>query len=88
VATLPLLCVVTPANVRDAVLAIPLLVAGVLMYGLQVWIVYADAAYFEYQIRGFIVQVLGASAAIDYICGVVADASWPRCSSSGNGPAW
>jgi len=33
---------------------------------LQVWIVYTDAAYFEYPILGFIVQVLGASAAIDY----------------------
>jgi hypothetical protein len=65
-ATLPLLCVVTPANVHDAVLAIPLLMAAVLLYSLQVWIVYGDAAYFEYQILGFIVQVLGASAAIDY----------------------
>jgi hypothetical protein len=65
-AQLPLLCVVTPANRRDAVLAIPLLLAAVLLYGLRIWIVYADAAYFEYHILAFIVQVLGASAAIDY----------------------
>jgi hypothetical protein len=65
-AQLPILCVVTPANVREAVLAIPMLLAGVLLFGFHVWVVYADAAYFEYAILGFIVQVLGAGAAIDY----------------------
>lgn len=65
-AMLPVLCVVTPANIHDAVLAIPMLLASVLLFGFQVWVVYADAAYFEYRILGFIVQVRGASAAIDY----------------------
>jgi len=65
-AMLPVLCVVTPANIHDAALAIPMLLASVLLFGFQVWIVYADAAYFEYEILSFIVQVLGASAAIDY----------------------
>lgn len=64
--TLPILCVVTPANIRDATLAIPMLLASVLLFGFQVWVVYADAAYFEFAILGFIVRVLGASAAIDY----------------------
>ncbi len=65
-ALLPILCVVTPANIPDAAMAIPLLLMSVLIFGFQVWIVYADAAYFEYEILGFIVQVLGASAAVDY----------------------
>jgi hypothetical protein len=57
--------VVTPANIHDAALAIPMLLASVLLFGFQVWIAYTDAAYFEYEILGFVVQVLGASAAID-----------------------
>jgi hypothetical protein len=65
-ALLPILCLVTPANICDAALAIPLLLASVLLFGFQVGVVYADAAYFEYAILSFIVQVLGASAAIDY----------------------
>lgn len=65
-AMLPILCAVTPANIHDAVLAIPMLLASVLFFGFRVWVVYADAAYFAYRILGFIVQVLGASAAIDY----------------------
>jgi len=65
-AMLPVLCVVTPANIHDAVLAIPMLLASVLLFGFHVQVVYADAAYFEYAILSFIIQVLGASAAIDY----------------------
>lgn len=63
---LPLFFVITPANAADGPLAIPLLAATVLLYGLKVWIVRADAAYFNYAFLGFVRNVLGASPVVDY----------------------
>jgi len=63
---LPLLFVITPANVADSVVAIPLLGGAVLLYGLRVLVVRADAGYFTYAFLGFIHDVLHASAVIDY----------------------
>jgi hypothetical protein len=63
---LPLLFVITPANVADSVIAIPLLAGAVLLYGLRVLIVRADAGYFTYAFLGFIHAVLHASPVVDY----------------------
>lgn len=64
--TLPVMFWVTPANRNDCIVAIPLLAAAVALYGFKVVIVRADAAYFTWKILGFIREVLGASAVIDY----------------------
>ena len=63
---LPLFCVVTPASFYEAHLAAPMLLAAVLLYGLRIWIVYADAGYYETKVLRFIVQVLQAWPAVDY----------------------
>lgn len=63
---LPLLFVVTPANASDGPLAIPMFVAVVLLYGLRILVVRADAAYFNYAFLGFVHTVLRASVNVDY----------------------
>lgn len=63
---LPLLFVVTPANASDGPLAIPMFAAVVLLYGLRILVVRADAAYFNYAFPGFVHTVLGASVNVDY----------------------
>jgi hypothetical protein len=63
---LPVMFWVTPANVADCVLAIPLLVVTVALYGFQVWFVRADAAYFTWRVLNFVVRVLRASPMVDY----------------------
>lgn len=65
-ADLPVFVVITPANVHDSLVGFLSLVAAVLIYGFQVWVVYADAAYFDHRILGFIHDVLDASPAVDY----------------------
>lgn len=65
-ADLPVFVVITPANVHDSWVGFLILVATVLIYGFQVWVVYADAAYFDYRMLGFIHDVLRASPAVDY----------------------
>ncbi len=64
-ADLPVFVVVTPANVTDGLVGLLMLMAAVLLYGFQVWVVYADAAYFDYRLLGFIHDILGASPAVD-----------------------
>lgn len=63
---LPVMFLVTPANVAESVLAIPLLLLCKVCLGLPIHIVRADAAYFTKAILGFIHTVLHASAVIDY----------------------
>ena len=63
---LPVFFVITPANINDGSLAIPMLAATVLLYGFQVLFVRADAAYFNHDFLGFIKEVLHASPIIDY----------------------
>jgi hypothetical protein len=63
---LPVFFWVTPASANDGPWAIPLLVAAVILYGFQVWIVRADGAYFTWDILGFIHDILGASPMVDY----------------------
>jgi hypothetical protein len=63
---LPLLFVVTPANRHDGPLAIPMFAAVVLLYHLRIYVVRADAAYFNYAFLGFVHDVLHASVNIDY----------------------
>jgi len=63
---LPLLFTVTPANCSDGPLAIPLFAAVVLLYHLRIYIVRADAAYFNYAFLAFVRNVLHASVNVDY----------------------
>jgi hypothetical protein len=63
---LPVFFWVTPANASDCVWAIPLLAATVVLYGFDIWIVRADAAYFTWAILGFIHTVLRAGSVVDY----------------------
>jgi len=62
---LPLFFWVTPANAADCVWAIPLLAAVIVLYGFEIAIVRADAAYFTKKILAFI-QWLRASPVVDY----------------------
>lgn len=62
---LPLLFVITPASVHEVAMAPLLLVAAVVLYGLQISVVYADSAYFSAAFLG-LVRKLGAIPIIDY----------------------
>jgi hypothetical protein len=57
---------VTPANAQESVLAIPLLVLAVPLFGFPILIVRADAGYFAYAILNFIRVALHAGFVIDY----------------------
>jgi hypothetical protein len=63
---LPVFFWVTPANAADCVWAVPLLATVLLLYGFDIWIVRADAAYFTKKILGFIYSILRANPFIDY----------------------
>jgi hypothetical protein len=63
---LPLFFWVTPANAADCVWAIPLLAAVIVLYGFDIWIVRADAAYFTKKILSFIAHILQAHPVVDY----------------------
>ena len=65
---LPLLVLITPASASELTLAPILLGAAVLVYGLHIAVVYADAAYFSRRFMGF-VRSLGAIPVIDYNLG-------------------
>lgn len=65
---LPLLFIITPASASELTFAPFLLGAAVLLYGLQIAVVYADAAYFSRRFMGF-VRSLGAIPVIDYNIG-------------------
>ena len=63
---LPVFFWATPANAADCVWAVPLLAATLVLYGFNICIVRADAAYFTQKILGFIQQVLEAIPFVDY----------------------
>ncbi|HEX9926589.1 MAG TPA: transposase [Anaerolineae bacterium] len=63
---LPVFFWVTPANAADCVWAVPLLAAVVILYGFDICIVRADAAYFTKKILGFIDHILRANPYVDY----------------------
>lgn len=65
-ADLPIFVVVTPANVHDGLVGFLIVLAAVVIYGLRVTVVYADAAYFDGRMLGLIRNWLGATPAVDY----------------------
>jgi hypothetical protein len=65
-ADLPVFVIVTPAHVHDSVMGWLLVVAAVLIFDLRVWVVYADAAYFDKRFFGWVYDWLGAHPAVDY----------------------
>ena len=65
-ADLPVFVLITPANVHDSLVGFVILLVSVLIYGLRVAVVYADAAYFDRRMLGLIHDFLGASPAVDY----------------------
>ena len=65
-AVLPILFWVTPANAADCVWAVPLLALVVILYGFDIQIVRADAAYFTKKILNFIHLILQAVPYVDY----------------------
>ena len=65
-ADLPVFVIVTPAHVHDSMIGWLLVVVAVLIFDLRVWIVYADAAYFDKRFFGWVYDWLGAHPAVDY----------------------
>ena len=63
---LPVFFWITPANAADCVWAVPLLAVVILLYGFNIVIVRADAAYFSKQILAFIYFIVGADPFVDY----------------------
>jgi hypothetical protein len=63
---LPVFFWITPANAADGPWAIPLLAAALVLYGFQIQIVRADAAYFTKKILCFIYHYLHADPVVDY----------------------
>ncbi len=62
---LPVMVAVTPGNVSDSVLAIPLLWAAKVLFGFWIRVVRADAAYHTKAITGFVQVILGAVFVVD-----------------------
>jgi len=63
---LPLFFWVTPANAADCLWAVPLLAATLVLYGFEICLVRADAAYDTRSILAFIHYVLQATSFVDY----------------------
>jgi Transposase DDE domain len=64
--SLPIFFWITPANAADGPWAIPLLAAALVLYGFQIQLVRADAAYFSKKILFFIYHHLRAHPFVDY----------------------
>lgn len=64
--SLLVLFIVTPAQVNDGIVAVPLFRAVKALYGFAIRIVRADAAYWNYAFLSFIRTVLHATFVIDY----------------------
>ena len=65
-ANLPVFVLVTPANVHDSRVGWFIVLVAALLYGFQVLVVYADAAYFDRRFFWVVFDILGAHAAVDY----------------------
>ena len=63
---LPIFFWITPANAADCVWAIPLLAAAIILYGFDIQIIRADAAYFTRRILAFIQHIVQAQPWVDY----------------------
>jgi hypothetical protein len=64
---LPLMLAVSPANCNDSPFGLPLLRAAVQVYGLDLQIVRADAAYHCANLYHWVVRQVGAIWAVDYL---------------------
>lgn len=65
-ADLPLFVRVTPAHVHDSLVGWFVILVAALLFGLQVLVVYADAAYFDRRTFRVVHVILGAHPAIHY----------------------
>lgn len=63
---LPLFVLVTPANVHDTVVGWLIVLVTAMIYALRVWVVYADAAYFDRRFFRTVFNLLKAHPAVDY----------------------
>ena len=65
-ANLPVLVLLTPANVHDSLVGWFIVLLAALIYGFRVLVVYADAAYFDRRFFRVVFDILGAHPAVDY----------------------
>lgn len=65
-ADLPILVLVTPAHIHDSRIGWLLVLLAVLIFGLRLVVVYADAAYFDKRFFAWVHDVVGAHPAVDY----------------------
>lgn len=63
---LPLFVLTIPANIHDTVVGWLILLVTALIYHLAVWVVYADAAYFDRRFLRVVSHFLHAHPAVDY----------------------
>jgi hypothetical protein len=65
-ADLPVLILVTPAHVHDSQVGWFVILVAAILYGFQVLVVYADAAYFDWRMFKVVHDILGAHPAVNY----------------------
>ena len=63
---LPVFVLVTPAHVHDSRVGWFIILVSAVLYGFQVLVVYADAAYFDRRMFRVVQEILGAHPAVDY----------------------
>jgi hypothetical protein len=63
---LPVFVLVTPAHVHDSLVGWFIVLVAAVLYGFQVLVVYADAAYFDRRFFRIVHDFLGAHPAVDY----------------------
>jgi hypothetical protein len=63
---LPVFVLVTPAHVHDSLVGWFIVLVAAVLYGFRVWVVYADAGYFDWRFLRVVQEILGAHAAVDY----------------------
>lgn len=63
---LPVFVLVTPAHVHDSLVGWFIVLVAAVLYGFQVLVVYADAAYFDRRMFRVVHEILGAHPAVDY----------------------
>jgi hypothetical protein len=63
---LPVFVLVTPAHVHDSLVGWFIVLVAAVLYGFQVLVVYADAAYFDRRFFRVVQEILGAHPGVDY----------------------
>jgi hypothetical protein len=63
---LPVFILVTPAHVHDSQVGWFVILVAAILYGFQVLVVYADAAYFDWRMFKVVHDILGAHPAVNY----------------------